>query len=200
MLVIIFGRPGAGKSSVTDKALQLCKQEKTSGYVHGLDLDVCVPQWMRDNFGKGIYPTLEQRKEFAVGACDYVDEQKNRFETDACGASVKILISFSFVNTDLRDVFRERFPDAKWILVDTSGEEAQDRIQKREGHFYKGAPTKTDSSETDSKSEMDVASDVNNEDNSEWNFAKVEFEHLILNGLDSIEDNAQKIIEIIMDS
>lgn len=47
-----------------------------------------------------------------------------------------VIISFSFVNTDLRIAFRDAFPDAHWILIETSDDLAKERISKREGHFY----------------------------------------------------------------
>jgi len=188
-IVIVFGRPGAGKSTVSEKALELYNSHEVESLepttsptstLHCLDLDVCVPQWMKDNFAQGIYPTLDQRIEFAVGACNHVDEMlKSMQPLD------KAIISFSFVNTDLRNVFRSRFPDAKWVLVDTDDTEAQNRINQREGHFYKGAPP------------AEVAKDVKLEaDNSEWNFAKVEFDHVVLDGSQSVDANAKQVLEI----
>ena len=41
----------------------------------GLDLDVCVSPSMRDNFAKGIYPSLSERREFAKTACQYVESE-----------------------------------------------------------------------------------------------------------------------------
>ena len=45
-------------------------------------------------------------------------------------------MSFSFVNEDLRNFFRVRFPFARWFLVDTDVETAGRRIRARRGHFY----------------------------------------------------------------
>merc|ERR1711924_122109 len=51
---------------------------------------------------------------------------------------LSVIVSFSFVNTDLRDIFRSRFPNAEWILIETGQEECNKRINERKGHFYKG--------------------------------------------------------------
>ena len=189
-IVIIFGRPGAGKSTVAEKALELYNShevessEPTSptSTLHCLDLDVCVPQWMKDNFALGMYPTLDQRREFAVGACNHVDAMLKSMQT-----LDKAIVSFSFVNTDLRDVFRSRFPDAKWVLVDTDDTEAQKRINQREGHFYKGAPP-AEVAKDDVKVEAD---------NSEWNFAKVDFDHILLDGSHTVDENAKQVLDVL---
>lgn len=75
-VIIVFGRPGAGKSTIAEAADKLLK-EKNIEEIITLDLDVCIPQWMKDNFTKGIYPTPIQRKTFAGAACDYVRDQIN---------------------------------------------------------------------------------------------------------------------------
>lgn len=219
-IIVIFGRPGAGKSAVADAAIA---QAEAAGIDNALalDLDVCVPQWMRDNFAKGIYPTLQQRKEFALSACDYVDSKLSSdstsanavVENDDIESSVDVsaaIISFSFVNTDLRDVFRERFPHALWALMDVTDEVAKERIDAREGHFYKGAPPAggeignleekpdgvvdvvvvADNSSNGKQDELDV-------DNSEWNFAPVTFSHTILNGNEDVEVNAKKVVGLM---
>ena len=96
--LIIFGRPGAGKSTIAER---LVAHPDADG-AYNVDLDVCVPQWMRDNFAQGIYPTLAERQAFASGAADYVSTESDG--KDAC-----CVVSFSFVNVDLRDSFRARF-------------------------------------------------------------------------------------------
>jgi gluconate kinase len=176
-MVIVFGRPGAGKTTVANKAIPLVLDHK----VIGLDLDAYVPQWMKDNFAKGIYPTLEQRQEFALGACDQIEEELDEQQPAAC------VVSFSFVNTDLRDVFRSRFQNALWALVNTTHDEANKRIAERQGHFYQGAP--------------DVVLESDREaiksDNIEWDFAPVDFPHVNLPGEDSVDDNALRVAELI---
>ena len=172
-MVIVFGPPGAGKSTIADRASDLATQP-----LQALDLDVCVPQWMKDNFAQGIYPTLEQRIEFAQQASDYVLLQQ---QTER-----PCLISFSFVNTDLRDVFRKAFPEAQWALVDVPETELQRRIQEREGHFYKGKQQSTEET-----------IQPKDHDNSDWEFAPVTFPHTVLNGLRPIDENAQVVLSLL---
>jgi gluconate kinase len=194
--VVVFGRPGAGKSSVANAAIDKLMTSADASKLEclGLDLDICVPQWMRDNFSKGVYPTLEQRQEFALGACDYVDEQiqqGNQKEDDL--KKLAAVVSFSFVNTDLRDAFRSRFPHAKWVLVDTTDEEATNRVNMREGHFYKSITPGV--AATIAELEENEGKDI---DKSEWEFAPVTFEHVILEGSASIDVNAEKVLMVLL--
>ena len=161
--LIIFGRPGAGKTTIADALLKHADAEDAQG----VDLDVCVPQWMRDNFARGIYPSLDERRTFAAAAADHLDAEAT--STGRC------VVSFSFVNDDLRDYFRHRFPEADWVLVDTSENDAAERIARREGHFYKG-PT---------AAEPDRGS--------EWAFAPVAFDHVRLDGRRPVEDNVRAL-------
>ena len=161
--LIVFGRPGAGKSTIAER---LVAHPDANAY--NLDLDVCVPQWMRDNFARGIYPTLAERQAFASDAAEYV-------VTASAGKDACCVVSFSFVNTDLRDSFRERFPDATWALVDASDALAGERISQRDGHFYDPPPARGD----------------------EWLFAPVEFEHLVLDAMKPVEENVSKLLPLV---
>ena len=224
-MVVVFGRPGAGKTTVSNKAYEKIQNEKDTIIETNdhhprkcllLDLDVCVPTWMRDNFAKGIYPTLEQRREFATSACDYIDKEMDTFISSAAGTTttttsndILAIISFSFVNTDLREYFISRFPQARWALVDVNDSVAQDRINQREGHFYKGAPQSAPQSNNNddndapmkgSKKISDEKFEKNSSDNSEWDFAPVDFDHVILNGLDPVEKNAGIVINMLVSS
>jgi len=194
-LFVVFGRPGSGKTTVANKAFELLSLHNdninTCNNKHHecveLDLDVFISQVMRDNFSKGIYPSLEERNEFAIGACDHVEKQlgEKLLNFHQQKVDLSAIISFSFVNTDLRDIFRYRFPSAEWVLIDTSEEECTKRIHEREGHFYKGGKP--------------VKKEINNkEDNSEWKFSPVTFPHIVLDGNDHIEDNAKKVVKQIL--
>ena len=112
-IYVVFGRPGAGKSTVASALLKKLKSQDFRG-CHGVDLDVCVPQWMKENFSKGIYPSLKEREAFAKEASSFLKK-----EIKGCRLCI---VSFSFVNEDLRVKFREDFPDAKWLLYDTPEE------------------------------------------------------------------------------
>ena len=85
------------------------------------------------------------------------------------------MVSFSFVNVDLRNSFRARFPEATWALVDASDALAGERIASRDGHFYDPPPAKGD----------------------EWLFAPVEFEHLVLDATRPVEENVAKLLPLV---
>jgi gluconate kinase len=192
----VFGRPGAGKSTVADAAVELLVNDSEISCL-GLDLDVCVPQWMRDNFAKGIYPTLKEREAFAMDCCDYVDaefERKLSKNTPILGG----IISFSFVNNDLREVFRARFPHAKWVLINTTEGEATRRITLRQNHFYKGEQGDLGKKVEDEKKEG--PEDLDSDDNSEWKFAPVTFDHIILDGNKEVKENAKYVAQVLRDS
>jgi hypothetical protein len=230
-MYVVFGRPGAGKTTVADMAVneyltygtkqrrRRQQQRQHAGAVPdclGLDLDVCVTDKMRDNFSIGIYPTLQERIEFAEKACDYVqrsiEEKLTTVDTDNTKEEGIInlvsIVSFSFVNTDLRDVFRKRFPKAQWILIDTNEEEATNRIHQRRGHFYTGEKQQQQTvvgveengrpSSSSSSSSSNVV--VEDKDNSEWKFAPVDFSHTILDGNDPVEINSQRVMEQILEA
>ena len=162
--LIIFGRPGAGKSTIAER---LIAHPDADG-AYNLDLDVCVPAWMRDNFSKGIYPTLAERQTFASDAAEYV-------RTESDGKDTVCVVSFSFVNDDLRDSFRTRFPGATWALVDASDALAGERIASRDGHFYDPPPAKGD----------------------EWLFAPVGFDHLVLDATSPVEENVERLLPLV---
>jgi hypothetical protein len=289
-IVVIFGKPGAGKTTVATAAIAKLDEERTTttttttkpSSLHptdqtrqhflkclSLDLDVCVPQWMRDNFAQGIYPTLAQRQDFALSCCDYVEHQVRdcnsrqqqplllgMTSSSSISSSISIqekgdtatgvpssliqpqevvtttttLVAFSFVNTDLRDTFRSRFPNATWVLIDTNDKEAMHRINQREGHFYKGQqksnesdqppnetlfppdkppnetllPPKTSDTNTTTKpQQQDENSNSNTtllDNTSDWTFAPVTFPHVVLDGKNSIESNAVKVLEILWET
>jgi gluconate kinase len=203
-LFIIFGRPGAGKTTVSNIAFERLTKPRSA--VEGakdlstkadenptigqqlirLDLDCFIPQWMKDNFSQGIYPTLQERQEFANSACDLVRQHCEKMRVSCA------LISFSFVNTDIREVFRKAFPSSTWILMDTDEETAQQRIKQRKDHFFKGKRPVGATSATLSEVIAGSSSSPNVE-NTEWDFAPVIFDHIVLNGKDNVETNASKI-------
>jgi len=213
-MIIIFGKPGSGKTSVANAATNIVLQssechdnnnpaDKSKKHYQpciNLDLDICIPTWMRENFSKGIYPSPDQRADFAESACDYVRTQIQAVRASGKeDASIYVIVAFSFVNNDLRDTFRSRFPYATWVLIDVSDELAQDRIDQRVDHFYKGTPVvkleiagAVDAEETET-------SKCTEDESSEWNFAPVNFHHIALDGRHSIEHNARQVADTLME-
>jgi hypothetical protein len=122
---------------------------------------------------------------------------------DAGGSvATAVIVSFSFVNKDLRDTFRSRFPHAKWLLVDTTEDEAQGRIQTRQGHFYKGKVTTTDvvkDQHEQTESSSNAANNDKEKDYNEWEFAPVEFPHIVLNGENSVAENAEIVANVVVE-
>ena len=116
-------------------------------------------------------------------------------------------MSFSFVNEDLRNFFRVRFPSARWFLVDTDVETAGRRIRARSGHFYKivdGVSCGGDGNRGDGKKtkggdkNAESLSGSDHLPSSEWNFAPVKFPHVRLDGMAPIVEHVTKIIECIL--
>ena len=88
--------------------------------------------------------------------------------------------------------------------MNTNKHIAEERITRREGHFYKGTnnactnDTGKDSDLSHNKSENKRNSDVvENSDNNEWEFQPVDFNHIVLDGCDTISNNARRIVELI---
>lgn len=193
-IFVLFGRPGSGKTTIaSSKSLAIYLEQNNQMTI---DLDVLIPQAMKDNFALDIYPSIDERKDFTRLACDHIDECIRNSQCHSC------LVSFSFVNTDMREIFRSRFPTSKWILVDTTPEEAEKRILQRQGHFYKNTTL-----DRHSERRLEIEGEVSNESTTkiatqtvkgpEWDFADVDFDHIQLNGLDEIDENVCKLITII---
>jgi gluconate kinase len=191
---VLFGIPGAGKTTVARLAIE--RLTSRSGFHESsliwLDLDCCVSQSLKDNFARGVYPTLQEREEFARTVCVHINEQC-MLRCAKCA-----LVSFSFVNVDLRDKFREGFPDSTWILLNTSESIAEERMKQRKDHFYKGKGHATENGRKSLVSSLDISrNDKSRADNSDWTFAPVTFSHSVLNGEDLPDANADRIVEIV---
>ncbi len=52
-MVVVFGKPGAGKTTISNAAVQKIGDHCGSKICLLLDLDVVIPDWMKDNFAKG---------------------------------------------------------------------------------------------------------------------------------------------------
>jgi gluconate kinase len=191
---VLLGVPGAGKSTVASLAFEKLRSRQhtttTARYSNliWLDLDDCVSQEMKDNFARGIYPTLREREEFARTACAHVNEQCELLRARCA------IVSFSFVNADLREKFRESFPNSTWILLNTAEDIAEERIKQRKDHFYRGKGHATE--KPDSTKNVDITA-KSNVDNSVWTFAPIPFAHTVLNGEDPPEANAAQIVQIV---
>ena len=176
-IFVIFGRPGSGKSTITNELVKEMGDACIS-----IDLDVCIPQQLKDDLAKGIYPKSDERIKFMNMACDYVDDYLNGKIN--CNEINYKVISFSFVNNDMRNVFRHRYPDATWILIDTPSNIAEIRIEERKGHFYKGPP----------KEIVNLYKEKSND----WEFDDVEFTHIKIDGAMDLPYNTNKIKSILL--
>jgi gluconate kinase len=152
-----------------------------------------MPSIPQDNFSKGVYPTLEQRADFISNASQYTKGEILTAHQKVIPRPLIVVVSFSFVNTKLRAAFRDAFPAAHWILVDTHKDLAKERILCREGHFYKAE------SLNNSEVEKNSSNETNNAmvDNSEWEFQSVDFPHVVLDGRDTVDTNSKLILKFI---
>ena len=74
--------------------------------------------------------------------------------------------------------------------MDTTEEEAGQRILSRQGHFYKGKVVS--SGQTQQQEEKKITSNRRpGSDNEDWNFAPVTFDHVVLDGTRSVDENAE---------
>ena len=141
-----------------------------------------------------------------MNACDYVTDNINNVHSnnqsdDDSNRSLLTIVSFSFVNTDMRVEFRKRFPTSSWILVDTTKDLAEERILSREGHFYKGSGGGDNADNVNSEEDADPSTETkvkeNDLDNSEWDFQAVDFPYMALDGSHDVDTNAKKVIDSI---
>lgn len=189
-MYVIFGRPGSGKTTIANEVVNEFNDECMA-----IDLDGCVPETFRENFAKGIYPTSQERIDFMDQACTYVENMLSG--VSPLSKSSFSIISFSFVNKDLRQVFRCRFPSAHWILIDTPADIANQRISQREGHFYK---VTTPGSSTDVSSSLQT-NEIQAADSAkcgDWDFADIDFEYSKVDGTQDIVLSIQRIKTIIL--
>lgn len=113
-------------------------------------------------------------------ACTYLSTQLQMQQPQCC------IVTFSFVNDDMRQVFRRNFPAARWVLIEASEQLAEARLTQRRGHFYKGAP----------KADVGVGRSA------EWDFEPVgtAFEHTVIDGTLAVEDSARRVLDLVLDS
>lgn len=143
---------------------------------------------------------------FISNACDYVTDNINNVHSnnqsdDDSNRSLLVIVSFSFVNTEMRVEYRKRFPTSSWILVDTTKDLAEERILSREGHFYKGSGGGSNADNVNGGEDSDPTTETkvkeNDLDNSEWDFQAVDFPHIALDGSHDVDTNAKKVIDSI---
>jgi hypothetical protein len=74
-------------------------------------------------------------------------------------------------------------------------------MNARDDHFYKGDTTsKTASDSSNDEVETEKGSDKPDTDNSDWQFAPVTFPHVILDGNRPIDDNAGKVLDVLLET
>ena len=162
---------------------------------------------MKDNFRKGVYLDHDQRVRFAADACNHVDgliwDATTTTSLTSKAARIVVLVSFSFINTNLHDRVREGYNNKDnesqkktclhWILLDTNVAESNCRIESWEGHFYETVNEQTTNATT-TATENNEEETKNKECGSEWVFAPVTFDHLVVDGLARAEENAVSIV------
>merc|ERR1711933_117052 len=115
-MIVLFGKGGAGKNTISNAALSLIQRDEifSSSKVINIDLDICIPSWMKINF-------IET-------ACSHVQLQIYKMKSQSQSSIIFVIITFSFINDDIRYIFRQKFPYAIWVLVDVSEELSQERM------------------------------------------------------------------------
>lgn len=207
-MIVLFGKGGAGKNTISSAIMSLLQKDGilTKTEVTNIDLDIYIPYWMKSNFIKGLYPTLSQRKNLITIACDNLHANIYDKKSQTNSSAIFAIITFSFINDDTRRIFRENFPHAIWVLVDVSEKLSQKRMENRVGHFYKGEVR--ESRGMRSLRDNDISpiayvepisnSEANN--NYERNFSRITFPHVVLDGTESVESNAKRVVAIVYKS
>jgi gluconate kinase len=124
VIVVIFGKPGAGKSYVAD-----ILRDTFSYTIHDGDED--LPDDMKLALNKKMPITDAMRKRFIQNIIASTKILVIKFP--------KLVIHQTFLKEFMRDQFLEHFPDARFILVESDDAIRETRYMKRK-YFNLGLP------------------------------------------------------------
>ena len=119
-LVVLFGWPGSGKSSV-GKAVSL-----KLGY-RFYDMDVTLPEPMKEKLRKGVLVTEEEIN-------GYVQEVIK--DIDSLLKKESVVASLSLFLNKHRLLLKQRFPEATFFSLEAQLDILKKRLHERKNHFF----------------------------------------------------------------
>lgn len=114
-LIVLFGVPGAGKSAAA-------KIFEKFGYFH-YESDDDYSDEMKQASAKGLVKTLEMRDAWMP----YFLQRTREF----LDSYSKVAVTQAFVNDKYRVMFRDRFPEAKFLLIEAEKSVLEKRVKQR---------------------------------------------------------------------
>jgi len=122
MLIILFGLPGCGKTTIG----KLLSEEIDSGFY---DMDDTLPANLREKMKNNELISEEERREYIESV---ISDLKELTKENSAVASCVL------VKEDVQEMMSEAFPDAEFISMECSDEVLRSRVGGRGEHFFKG--------------------------------------------------------------
>ena len=119
MIVIIFGKPGAGKNFVGDVIA-----ENFDFYHYDADSD--IPKYLIDKIKTGQIATDQEREDFYQIVINKIRQLKNEYKN--------IIVSQALIKEKFRQMMLDEFPEAKFIWLRADKDIMANRLASRE-HF-----------------------------------------------------------------
>jgi gluconate kinase len=123
-LLVVFGKPGAGKSFVANIL-------SDSFEYHCHDGDTDLPKAMREALFRKEIITDAMRKEFITNMIASIQKLSKKHK--------KIVVHQTFLKEYMRKQFLSAFPDAKFLLIESRDDIRENRYMKR-NYFNLGLP------------------------------------------------------------
>lgn len=127
-ICIIFGDHSARKSVIAGMALSRLQKEGSPAIF--CDLDECYGGRMLDHLSPTKSPTQSAQASFAADATRHL---QNRLAQEKDCAYCLVTLTWNEVATEVRTALRDRYPTAKWVLVDTNPGVAAQLAAQRDG-------------------------------------------------------------------